>query len=62
MSTPLCVSSTSTLVLLFRMLFLAYAEDRDLLPLHSNEAYRRASLKTTALELLPRLANGLQIW
>ncbi|WP_135468545.1 Eco57I restriction-modification methylase domain-containing protein [Crenalkalicoccus roseus] len=39
------------LTLLFRLLFIAYAEDRDLLPFSSNEAYRHRALKTKALEL-----------
>jgi CheY-like chemotaxis protein len=39
------------LVILFRLLFLAYAEDRDLLPYKSNELYRRRSLKLKAQEL-----------
>ena len=39
------------LTVLFRLLFIAYAEDRDLLPYGTNEAYRRASLKTIAREL-----------
>jgi hypothetical protein len=40
-----------TLTVLFRLLFIAYAEDRDLLPYKFNEAYRRRSLKQKALEL-----------
>ena len=40
------------LIVLFRLLFVAYAEDRDLLPYKSNENYRRRSLKQTAQELL----------
>lgn len=39
------------LTVLFRLLFIAYAEDRDLLPYKSNEAYRRRSLKQKAQEL-----------
>lgn len=39
------------LTLLFRLLFVAYAEDKELLPYHSNEAYRHRSLKDKALEL-----------
>ena len=34
------------LTVLFRLLFIAYAEDRDLLPYRFNEAYRRRSLET----------------
>ena len=39
------------LTVLFRLLFTAYAEDRDLLPYRLNEAYRRRSLKQQAQEL-----------
>ena len=39
------------LTVLFRLLFIAYAEDRDLLPYKGNEAYRRRSLKQKAIEL-----------
>ena len=39
------------LTVLFRLLFIAYAEDRDLLPYQSNGAYQRRSLKTKAQEL-----------
>ena len=46
-----------TLVLLFRLLFIAYAEDRELLPYRGNELYRAAALKTTARQLAT-LANG----
>jgi hypothetical protein len=42
------------LTVLFRLLFIAYAEDRDLLPFSTNEAYRHRALKTKAQEL----ANG----
>jgi hypothetical protein len=39
------------LTLLFRLLFIAYAEDKELLPYRTNEAYRRRSLKELAREL-----------
>ena len=39
------------LTVLFRLLFIAYAEDRDLLPYRFNDAYRRRSLKQKAQEL-----------
>ena len=39
------------LTVLFRLLFIAYAEDRDLLPYKGNEAYRSRSLKYKAIEL-----------
>ena len=45
------------LTILFRLLFVAYAEDRDLLPYRSNEAYRRRSLKQKAQELAKRLID-----
>jgi hypothetical protein len=41
----------ATLTLLFRVLFIAYAEDCQLLPYQSNEQYRRRSLKLKAREL-----------
>lgn len=37
---------------LFRLLFIAYAEDKDLLPYRRNEAYQHRSLKTKSRELL----------
>ncbi|MBC7286462.1 MAG: hypothetical protein H5T86_00155 [Armatimonadetes bacterium] len=40
------------LVFLFRVLFIAYAEDKDLLPYRTNEQYRNRSLKTKAREVL----------
>ncbi len=39
------------LLTLFRLLFVAYAEDKELLPLHSSESYRAHSLKSIALRL-----------
>ena len=39
------------LTILFRILFIAYAEDRDLLPYKNNEIYRKRSLKQKAQEL-----------
>lgn len=41
-----------TLLLLYRLLFVAYAEDRRLLPYETNESYRSRSLKEKARELL----------
>ena len=49
------------LTVLFRLLFIAYAEDRDLLPYRFNEAYRRRSLKQKALELADCVANDVPI-
>ncbi|KAA3644153.1 MAG: hypothetical protein DWQ07_18760 [Chloroflexi bacterium] len=40
-----------TMTLLFRLLFIAYAEDQDLLPYRSNQLYQNRSLKTKAHEL-----------
>lgn len=48
-----------TLTVLFRLLFIAYAEDKDLLPYKWNGLYQRRSLKTKATEILEILrANG----
>ena len=41
-----------TLRILFRLLFQAYAEDRELLPYTRNEHYRRNALKTVAADLV----------
>jgi hypothetical protein len=46
------------LTVLFRLLFVAYAEDKDLLPYRSNGAYREHALKTVARELADRRAEG----
>jgi hypothetical protein len=40
-----------TLRILFRLLFLAYAEDTHLLPLHRNERYTRVALKELARDM-----------
>ena len=40
------------LIILFRLLFIAYAEDKDLLPYKYNGLYQSRSLKKKALELL----------
>lgn len=45
------------LTVLFRLLFIAYAEDRDLLPYRTNDAYRRRSLKQKAQELADHVAS-----
>lgn len=45
------------LTVLFRLLFIAYAEDRDLLPYKNNEAYRRRSLKQKSIELAKAASN-----
>ncbi|MET4625750.1 hypothetical protein ABIB83_002766 [Bradyrhizobium sp. I1.8.5] len=53
------------LTVLFRLLFIAYAEDRDLLPFSSNEAYRHRALKTKAQEMAehhPAPGTGSHLW
>ena len=50
------------LTVLFRLLFIAYAEDRDLLPYSTNEAYRRRSLKQKAQELAEAEVLGPAAW
>ena len=57
------------LIVLFRLLFIAYAEDRNLLPYKSNEAYRKRSLKQKAFELaksartpIPTTGEGYHHW
>jgi Eco57I restriction-modification methylase len=45
------------LTVLFRLLFVAYAEDKDLLPYRSNGAYRDHALKTLARDLAERHAT-----
>jgi len=39
------------LTVMFRLLFIAYAEDRDLLPFSTNDAYKHRALKTKAREM-----------
>ena len=43
--------------ILYRLLFIAYAEDKDLLPYKWNGLYQKKSLKTKAQELLERIAS-----
>lgn len=45
------------LTVLFRLLFIAYAEDCDLLPYRTNDAYRRRSLKKKAQELAKQVTD-----
>ena len=47
----IALSYEMALTVLFRLLFIAYAEDRDLLPYKGNELYRKRSLKQKAIEL-----------
>ena len=49
------------LTVLFRLLFIAYAEDRDLLPYRFNDAYRARSLKQKAQELADFVARDTLI-
>ncbi|HWQ23383.1 MAG TPA: hypothetical protein VNK94_04690 [Gaiellaceae bacterium] len=47
-----------TLTILFRLLFVAYGEDRALLPYDANQLYRERSLKRLAVDLAERGAAG----
>ena len=47
----LALTYEMALTVLFRLLFIAYAEDHDLLPYQGDAAYRRRSLKQKAIEL-----------
>ncbi len=46
------------LLVLFRVLFIAYAEDKDLLPYRANELYRARSLKQKSRDLIRILESG----
>lgn len=48
----------TTLLLLYRLLFVAYAEDRRLLPYETNDRYRDRSLKKKAKELTRIVEEG----
>jgi hypothetical protein len=48
----LSVTYDMALLVLFRLLFIAYAEDKELLPLNTSAAYREHSLKHMAQRLL----------
>ncbi len=48
----------TALALLFRLLFVAYAEDRDLLPYRRNQRYEAHSLKQKAKEILSVTKEG----
>ncbi|MBT8607047.1 hypothetical protein G6656_01960 [Polynucleobacter paneuropaeus] len=50
-SAEISLTYEMALIVLFRLLFIAYAEDRDLLPYKVNELYRRRSLKQKAEDL-----------
>ena len=47
------------LLVLFRLLFIAYAEDKDLLPYRTNERYRDRSLKKKAREMAALRRQGV---
>jgi hypothetical protein len=47
-----------TLYVVFRLLFVAYAEDKDLVPYRTNDRYRARSLKTLARELADAAERG----
>lgn len=49
-----------TLIVLFRLLFIAYAEDKELLPYKSNDLYRARSLKQKANDLTKLLREDKQ--
>ena len=46
------------ITVLFRLLFISYAEDRDFLPYKNNQIYRKRSLKEKANELSKTLSNN----
>lgn len=48
----------TAMVILFRILFVAYAEDKDLLPYRSNGLYQRVALKSLARDLAERSNSG----
>lgn len=49
-----------SLLVLFRLLFVAYAEDKELLPLHSSASYQKHSLKEIAKLLADEKARSTQ--
>src|SRR6266542_2985403 len=49
-----------SLLALFRLLFVAYAEDKELLPYHTSESYRSHSLKRIAQRLGEESAAGTE--
>ncbi|MDQ3481325.1 MAG: hypothetical protein M3423_08360, partial [Actinomycetota bacterium] len=54
----LAAAYTQTLTVLFRLLFIAYAEDKDLLPYRTNSRYAHHALKTLAQDLTERSHAG----
>ena len=57
----LALTYEMALTVLFRLLFIAYAEDRDLLPYQHNDAYRRRSLKQKAQEMADAVVSDTPI-
>jgi len=57
-SEDLTLTYEMALTVLFRLLFIAYAEDRDLLPYRHNDAYQRRSLKVKAQELVHAVSKN----
>jgi hypothetical protein len=55
----LALTYEMALTVLFRLLFIAYAEDRDLLPYKLNDAYKHRSLKRKAQELAELARRGV---
>lgn len=58
-SDPLKEAYRAALYILYRLLFVAYAEDRDLLPLHASPSYREHSLKRMAQRLAEARWKGV---
>ena len=50
------------MLILFRLLFVAYAEDKDLLPYRTNSRYRDHSLQLKAIRLTEDLRAGRQVY
>ena len=57
-SQDLAVTYEMTLTVLFRLLFIAYAEDKDLLPYRTNGRYEARSLKKKAKDLADMKRNA----
>lgn len=62
----LSITYEMVILVIFRLLFISYAEDRDLLPYKTNENYRKRSLKQKAIELskndISTISNGHHHW
>ncbi len=59
--TDISLTYEMAVTVLFRLLFIAYGEDRDLLPFKSNEAYRKRSLKKKSKELAQLATQNIPI-